>query len=338
MIIGDSMLKQNKNDIISIAKVVSKKLDKTLFSIVLDILSCYKKYQINYNEYLNMEVYLMNSKQREGFISDEINKGFVSKYNDINFKYIFEDRIEFNRIFKNFINRDYIVIDEKSYIKFVDFLIGKSKIVAKPIKKDLQEKIKVFRIDAKTDRKKLFNLLLKKKLVLIEEFIRQNNTLNKVCETCVNSLQVTTFIDEDNNVIILNRIFKIGINNLLNSLNNGGLYTLLDKNGKVLYPAISKDDKLYKIHPKSKVNLEDYIFKDLKKVEEFIRYIAKELKEVRYITWDVTLTNNGPCLIGADWIPRVFNIKPSCNKDFIGFKQLYKKEMKMGDKYERTSK
>lgn len=331
------MIKRNSsdgNELIDVSKKVSKLVNKTLFKVVLDVLNCSKKYKISYNEYLKEEVYLMNDDQKENYISNKINMEFVKKMNDQKYKYIFDDRYEFNKVFKNFINRDYFLIKENNYNEFIEFLIGKSKIVAKPINKNSNIKIEAIRINAKTDRKKLYNNLLKKNLLLIENFIYQTNELNNLCESCVNSIQVTTYLNQKGEVKILNRIFKVGGGNLLNSLNNGGYYTLLDKKGKVLYPLISNDGNKYLVHPKSKVNLKNYIFTEIDKVEKFVIYIAKKFNEVRYVTWDITLTDEGPVLITADYIPRVFSIKPSVKKDFVGFKKFYEKSFEMGEEYE----
>ena len=330
------MIRQdNKNGkLIKISKQVSKLTNKTLFNVVLDILNCLKKYNISYEEYLENEVYFMNEKQREGFISENTNLNYVSKCNDENYKYIFDNRYEFNKVFKNFIDRDYFLLNKDNYNDFINFLIGKSKIIAKPIDKNSNFKIEAIRINAKTDRKKLFNNLLKKELLLIEDFIYQTSELNNICESCVNSVQITTYLDESGNVTILNRIFKVGGGNLLNSLNNGGYYTLLDEFGKVLYPFVSNDGRKSNVHPKSKINFNEYEFKDIKKIEEFVSYIAKEFKEVKYVTWDVSLTDNGPVLIAADYIPRIFNIKPSVISDFVGFKKKYEKRIEKGEEYE----
>ena len=117
----------------------------------------------------------MNDDQKENYISNKINMEFVKKMNDQKYKYIFDDRYEFNKVFKNFINRDYFLIKENNYNEFIEFLIGKSKIVAKPINKNSNIKIEAIRINAKTDRKKLYNNLLKKNLLLIENFINKNS-------------------------------------------------------------------------------------------------------------------------------------------------------------------
>lgn len=328
---------KHKSELIKISKKISKLTNKTLFTVVLDVLNCSKKYDITYKEYLENEFYLMNDEQKECFISKAKNLSYVALYNDYNYKYVFDNRYEFNQVFKNFINRDYFLLKENNYNEFIDFLIGKSKIIAKPINKTSKINIEAIRINAKTDRKKLFDSLLKKKLVLVEEFLYQTNELNNLCESCVNSVQITTFLNGNKEVSILNRIFKIGRGSLLNSLNNGGLYTLLDEDGKILYPAIDSAGKKYNIHPKSKVDFEGYKLKNIKELEEFVTYIAKEFDEVRYVTWDVTLTSSGPVLIAADYVPRIFNIKPSIISDFKGLKKKYEKELEKGEIYERNS-
>lgn len=311
-----------RQELIVVAKKVSNKIEKNLFNITLDILSCEKKYGISYKEYLKNEIYLLTDLQRECYISDKQNNTWIEKYNNKNYESFFTDTNKFYTTFQHFINRDYFIIDGKNYNKFVEYLIGKSKIVAKPKRKNSKQKPAIIRINAKTDRRKLYDTLLKNKTIILEEFIRQTKELNNISESAVNSIIFTTFIDDKGKMNILNRIFKIGI---LNSrLETDWLYTILDSSGKVLYKPISLFNEKTNCS-KIKINIDNYVFNDLKKLEEFVTYIAGEFKEVRYVSWNVTFTDKGPTLLSADFNPIVFNIKPSINSDFIGLKKEYKK-------------
>ena len=51
---------KHKSELIKISKKISKLTNKTLFTVVLDVLNCSKKYDITYKEYLENEFYLMN--------------------------------------------------------------------------------------------------------------------------------------------------------------------------------------------------------------------------------------------------------------------------------------
>lgn len=320
------MFKHDKRqELIKVAKKASSRIEKSLFSITLDILLCEKKYNIDYNEYLKNEIYLLNDIQRECYISEKTNKDWVAKYNDKSYEHIFLDINKFYTTFQHFINREYFIVNEKNYNEFVGFLIGKSKIVAKSKRKNNKQKPNVIRVNAKTDRRKLYDTLIKDKTVILEEFISQTTELSKVCESSVNSVIFTTFINDEGKVCILNRIFKIGMDNF--KLNNEWLYSLLNSKGKILYTPTNFSNKKLNNISKLKVNKKEFIFNDLKKLEEFVYYIAGEFKEVRYVSWNVTITDKGPTLLSADFYPQVFNIKPSVNKNFIGLKKEYEKIM-----------
>lgn len=321
------------NELLKAAKKVNKLVDKSLFSIVLDILNCVKKYDISYDEYIYNEFFSMNTLQRESFISNAYNLKLVNKYNDSNYEQLFNNRLEFNRSFKKYIKRNYILLNEDNYNEFIDFIVNKSKIIAKPIYKDSGISNEVFRINAKTDRKKLFNKLIKNNLLLIEDYIVQDKELNKVFESSINSLKITTFLDEDK-VHILNRVFFVGLDNLTNSINNGSLYVLLDENGDTLYPAVYNNSKRYTIHPKSKIDFNNFHFNKLDEIEKFVKKLSKKIPQVRYITWNITYNSKDIILIDADYYPLVINIKPSLIKDFVGFKKDYVKYLNEVNEFE----
>lgn len=318
------------NNLIAVARKVYKYIDRSLFSIILDILNCSKKYNITYQEYLDNEFYNMNELQRESFISEAFNNSLIKKYNNVKYKEVFDNRHEFNQTFEKFIKRKYILLNDKNYNEFIDFIVNKSKIVAKPLYKNCGDSVEIFRINARTDRKKLYNKLLKRNLLIVEDFITQDKKLNKIYESSINSFMLTTFLCDNGDVIVLNRILSIGCDELVNSFNNGGLYVLLDKEGAVIYPAIY-NNKLCKAHPKSNFDLVNCKFDNIKELAVFVKRLAKNIPGVRYITWNVTYNNKEIVLIDADFSPKVINIKPSLIREFVGFKKEYERIMGKGE-------
>jgi len=56
---------------------------------------------------------------------------------------------------------------------------------------------------------------------------------------------------------------------------------------------------------------------------------SKELKEIKYIGWDVAITNHGVCIIEGNSYPGVFQIRPSFSKDKVGILPKYEEIMKI---------
>ena len=56
-------------------------------------------------------------------------------------------------------------------------------------------------------------------------------------------------------------------------------------------------------------------------------WLAKLVPTIKYIGWDVAITNDGPVIIEGNSFPGVFQPKPSLSKEHIGLIPKYKEYM-----------
>ena len=112
-----------------VAKKISKKTHKNRLSIVLDMVKCGFKYQAGYYDYLEFEFYLLNDKQRDTYLTRGKNNEIIRKYNNKEKAYQFDDKQVFNKMFKNFLGRDYINLDN-NLKEFKTFLKDKNSSIS----------------------------------------------------------------------------------------------------------------------------------------------------------------------------------------------------------------
>ena len=107
------------------------------------------------------------------------------------------------------------------------------------------------------------------------------------------------------------------------------MYTFLDKDGKVIVPAIDQADNKITIHPTTKEKILGYQVPNYDKACKMVKEASKLIPEVKYIGWDVAILENDVSLVEGNEFPGVFQIKPSFeNKDkHTGLLNEYKKYM-----------
>ena len=93
----------NYKDAYTRAKILKKKYGGNAFFIWCDMIICGALYGAGYIDYDEFEFNLLSKKQRETYLTTEINNKIVKKYNAPNYRYIFKDKIEFNCLFKDYI-------------------------------------------------------------------------------------------------------------------------------------------------------------------------------------------------------------------------------------------
>lgn len=313
--------------LLDISKKISKEKNKMRLFIIIDMIYCGIVYGAAFHDYQEFEFYNLNRKQRKTYLTRGINNKIVNLYNNKEYWEIFNDKTKFNDLFKDFIKRDTINLNNCSLEEFKNFTKNKDKIIVKPNCGEGGKGISI--IDLKDKNiKNLYEELIENKTTLVEELIKQHEKLNKLYDKSVNSLRMFTF-QHDNKAYFLQAILKIGNGGIVDNFSSGGMYTFADENGFIITPAIDRKDDIYEIHPVSKCNIVEFEVPFFKEAVELVKKASFKVPEVGYIGWDVAITDKGPIIIEGNCYPGVFQIKPSLSKEKIGILKKYKEVMKI---------
>lgn len=306
-----------------IAKKISKKTHKSRFLIIIDMIKCGFKYQAGYYDYLEFEFYLLNDKQRSTYLTRGKNNEIIRKYNNKEKAYQFDDKQVFNKMFKQFLGRDYINLDN-NLEEFKQFLKNKKEIIVKPL--DGEGGKGVEKIKVNSDIEKLYQKLIDNNQTLVEEVIKQHKQMNKLYDKSVNTLRMFTFV-KDGKAYFLQAILKIGNGGVIDNFSSGGMYTFVDNNGVVLAPAIDQDDNYFEKHPLTNEKIVGFQVPLFNEAVELVRKAALIVPDMAYVGWDVAIGEDKPILVEGNWFPGVFQMKPSFKENKDGILTLYKKYM-----------
>lgn len=294
----------------SIINEIHKKTNKSRILIFFDIVRTVIKFGNGYMDYFEFEFYLLNDEERQTYITAYINNNIVKKYNDKEEMQKFDDKITFNNTYKRFLKRDFIDLNNSTQKEFEDFLRKHRKIICKIPDGTGGKGIRVIEIDKKTKYDQLYNDLKIDNLVLVEEYLVQHEEMNRLYDNSVNTLRIITFLDE-NGVHILKTILKIGNGGHVDNFSSGGMYTFVDESGKVYVPAIDEKGNIFEEHPISKTKIVGFEIPMYDEVVKLISEVGKINDKVRYVGWDVAISEKGPVLIEGNPFSGIFQVKPS---------------------------
>ena len=311
---------------LKVAKKVAKKTYKLTLFILIDMIYCGFKYGAGYYDYQEFEFYNLTKEERKTYLTRTKNNLIIKTYNNKDYFDKFDNKEEFNKLFKKYLKRDYLVIDENSFKKFENFIKKHNPIIVKPINGSGGKGVEKYEIDEDSNIKALFNTLLIRKQLLIEECIIQHQEINKLYSDSINSLRLFTFFDGDN-TYVLNSVFKIGNGGVTDNFSSGSMYTFVNDEGIIICPAIDQEDNYYEIHPITKEKILGFKIPNYDKACKLVIEASKVVKEVKYIGWDVAITPNGPVIIEGNSYPGVFQMKPSFSEKHIGLIPKYEKYM-----------
>lgn len=301
-----------------------KKTKKNSFLIYFDIMKCALLYGAGPYDYQEFEFYNLKHKERKTYLTRAKNVKIVRNFNEKESREKFDNKEEFNKIFDKYLKRDWLVLNQNNYQEFLEFCKNKKNFIAKPLDGSGGHGIEL--IDTK-NLKETFDYLIKNNKLLVEEKIIQNKEIAALNESSVNSLRIITFFD-GKDVHIINSVFKIGNGGVTDNFSSGSMYTFVE-DGKIIVPAIDRDDNVFEIHPISKIKLVGYEIPNYDKAIELVKECSKVIPEVKYVGWDVAILDDGASIIEGNCFPGVYQIKSSFLEKKEGLIPKFEKAMKI---------
>lgn len=311
--------------IFNIVGKIHNKTHKCRLFLLIDIVFCSIKYGAGPYDYQEFEFYNLNSKERKTYLTRVKNNAIVRMFNDKEISKKFDDKVEFNKIFNEYLKRDWLYLDN-NYDEFVKFCDEKEDFIAKPVGGAGGEGIELIKIDKKK-LKKTYEYLVSNNKLLVEEKIIQNKKISMLNKTSVNTFRIVSFFD-GKETHILNVVFKIGNGGVTDNFSSGSMYTFV-RDGKIIVPAIDRDDNIFYEHPISKIKIVGYEIPNYDKAINLVKECAKKIPEVKYVGWDVAITDKDAVIIEGNCFPGVYQIKPSFVEDKVGLIPIFEDAMKI---------
>ncbi len=307
-----------------VINAIHVKTKKNRIILFFDIVWCGLRFQAGYLDYQLFEMFNLNNKERKTIITRGINNEFVKKYNDPNYTKYFNNKVLFNEKFKNYIGRDWLLLDDSNYEKFNNLLKKHQKLIAKPI--NLQCGKGIILIKNSNDNKKIYQELLNNKQLLVEEVLEQIKEISDLHPTSINTLRVVTI-----NKKVVTAYIRIGNkNNVVDNFNNDGMAAPINiETGKVEFPAIDKFDHLYYKHPLTNSNIVGLVIPNFKEVVSLCEKASLVIPQVLYVGWDVCVGPKQLYLIEGNEFPGhdIYQLPPH-RKNNTGLLPVFKEAMK----------
>ncbi len=182
------------------------------------------------------------------------------------------------------------------------------------------------------DKKCLFKSFMDNKILLLEEPIIQHDKMNKLNPSCVNTIRIVTIMNKKGEVSILAAYIRIGNGiNVVDNFNSGGMTAKVSiENGKILEDAINKEGITFKAHPTTCTKICGFKIPFFDEAKKMVIEAAKLSENVRYVGWDVAITNNGPTLVEGNQYPGhdIYQVAEKLDKNSVGVWPEFKKALK----------
>lgn len=310
-----------------VIKDVHERSGKSRIATFFDILYCMKKYGAGYFDYEIFAFYNLNKEQRKTFVTRMWSKKFMEFMNDPVYCDLLDNKDEFYEKFKDYIGRGFINLKTASKEEVKGFVSTRKQLFGKVKDGECGHGCERLEVSDFKDFDALYSYLMEH-FDTVEDVIINHPALAKLYPNAVNSMRIITVLDKNKVPHCIYIVQKMGLNGSV--IDNNCLFTPVDmKTGKLKYVAHSGDTTkgiIYEEHPNTHIKLVGYQIPYVKEAVDMCLKAALVVPQVRYIGWDVAITENGPVIIeGNNYCAHDFWQLPPHTPDKIGMIPTIKK-------------
>ncbi len=268
------------------------------------MIGCARKYGAGYYDYMIFEYDQMNEAQRATYMTRITNKALMTQMNDEAYTHLFDQKNEFYRTFAAYLGRDFLDLSACARGELAAFLQERTEVMAKPAEGECGHGIEKLRLDRFSTLEEACDYLLAPEngFGVVEDVIVQHPEMRRLYPDSVNCLRMTTLlVDEEPHMLYA--VLKTGNNgNFVDNLESGGFACHVDRDtGVVCGPGHTSssisDAQLVEVHPATGVAFRGFRVPFYHEAVELVRKAATVVPQVRYIGWDVCITESGPAII-----------------------------------------
>ncbi|KTS06260.1 MULTISPECIES: sugar-transfer associated ATP-grasp domain-containing protein [Microbacterium] len=305
------------------AKEASEQHGKSLPLVVADMLYQAGVKNVGFQDYIDYDFAILTPAERATYMTHPVSNQISQKYDHPDYRGIFQDKVEFDRRFSDFLRREWMVVDADNADDLRTFTERLGTIVTKEPVGQAGTGVHRYHAAEVEDWDAFHRGLLERGEILVEEVIRQHDDLAAVCPGTVNTTRVTAFFD-GSTTHILAMAQKFGRGAVSDQMTFGGFYTMLDENGHALGAGYDSHGHVHELHPDSGVRIADFQLPMIDEVKAFVDQVARVVPQVQYVGWDIVVGPEGPVLVEGNWGAGVYENKPSVTGIRTGHKPRYR--------------
>jgi len=309
--------------VIERAKEASRTHHRLMPVVLVDMLWQAGFRNVGFQDYIDYDFAILTRAERATYMTHPVSNQLSQKYDHPDYRHIFQDKVEFDRVFSTHLHRDWMVVEPGNADALRTFAQRLGTIVTKEPVGQAGTGVHRYHAAEIDDWDTFHAALLARGELLVEEVIVQHAALAAVCPGTVNTTRVTAFFDgEKTHILAIAQ--KFGRGAVSDQMTFGGFYTMLDDDGHAVGAGYDSHGHVYEHHPDSGVRIADFQLPMMDEVRAFIDRVARVVPQVQYVGWDIVVTPTGPVLVEGNWGAGVYENKPSVTGIRTGHKPRYR--------------
>lgn len=285
--------------------LLKQRSGKSRLWLMADMLRCAIKYNAGYIDYKIAQMYNLNAEQRSTVITRGISNSIVRRMNDKAYWHFFDDKTQFNALFKEWIPRKWLLInDATTEGELAALTEGQTQLIGKPLEGSSGQGIERFtEKDWQGGSADFLQLLKDKGIGILEEVVQQHPAMASLCPTSVNTCRIATLLGDKQQGIVY-AFLRIGNGKVMDNVDCGGMAARIDlESGKLLTVGADKQGNTFTKHPMTGTPIVGFTIPYWEEAKAMCLEAAKKVPQMRFVAWDVAITPDGPTFIEGNSFP-----------------------------------
>lgn len=250
--------------------------------------------------------YTLSKYEKQRYYSFKRSKQVQKKVNDTEYIHFLENKAEALTLFKELVSRTWLYAPKSSFSEFLDFVNKTPVFIAKPVGGICGRGIeKHFTNDVSVENlKTLYNHLVSNDM-LLEECLKAHDDIYLGTES-LSTFRIFTMIDGKGVVHVLKAKYRVGMGDSIVDTADGCSvhYPVSIKYGVIEGPGINEYlKKSYYYHPGCDKLVVGMKIPMWDRVLEVVTKAARKIPQIRYIGWDIAITNDSVEIIEGNHDP-----------------------------------
>ena len=285
--------------------ILKKRSGKSRLWLLCDMLKCAVKYNAGYMDYKIAQMYRLNDEQRKTVITRGISNDIVRRMNDKQYWHYFDDKAEFNSLFSKWIPRKWLLIKEDTDTEELRQLCRNRKyLIGKPLEGSSGQGIIRYSSEEWKDGPDIFlKKLIADGIGILEEMVVQHPQMASLCSESVNTCRIATLLGDKQQGIVY-AFLRIGNGKVVDNVDCGGMASRIDiATGQLMTVGADKQGNTFMKHPITNTSILGFRIPFWEEAKTMCLEAAQMIPQMRFVAWDVAITENGPTFIEGNSFP-----------------------------------
>ncbi len=255
-------------------------------------------------EYVGLEFYRKSFRERNKYLTchrqDRINKKYLAATTKEEHDRI-GNKLQFDLFFKDYVHREFLAASAASEAEIRAFVGKHSAVLAKPLNKT--QGIGILRVTAEELDDELIRKFIREDY-LLEEFIAQHHKMAEINDTSVNTVRIATAVDRSGHAHPIGACVRCGARgSFVDNTHAGGVAFPIDIGTGIVIGSGKnrKTTEIFLFHPDSRVQMVGFQIPNWDILIERLTAAAETLPQMRYLGWDIAVTEDGVEFVEANY-------------------------------------